>query len=195
MTNKISERQYEIIQATGKILTQSGVSGLTIKNLATEMKFSESAIYRHFKSKEEIVIALLQYLATNMDERYTKVVLSIISPEEKLIAIFKNQILFFKTNPHFVVAVFSDGLMEESVRINETISKIMEIKNKHLLPIIKEGQQQNIFTNEIPTEDLIHIIMGSFRLLMFKWRASNFNFEINKRGNTMMQSILKLIKI
>lgn len=195
MTNKISERQYEIIQATGKILTQSGVSGLTIKNLATEMKFSESAIYRHFKSKEEIVIALLQYLATNMDERYTKVVLSIISPEEKLIAIFKNQILFFKTNPHFVVAVFSDGLMEESVRINETISKIMEIKNKHLLPIIKEGQQQNIFTNEIPTEDLIHIIMGSFRLLMFKWRASNFNFEINKSGNTMMQSILKLIKI
>ena len=62
MTTAISDRQLEIIEAAGKILTTSGVSGLTIKNLAKEMKFSESAIYRHFTSKEEIIIALLEYL-------------------------------------------------------------------------------------------------------------------------------------
>ena len=61
-TVKISDRQLEIIEAAGKILTASGVSGLTIKNLAKEMKFSESAIYRHFTSKEEIIIALLEFL-------------------------------------------------------------------------------------------------------------------------------------
>ena len=61
-TLKISDRQLEIIKAAGKILTTSGVSGLTIKNLAKEMKFSESAIYRHFTSKEEIIIALLEFL-------------------------------------------------------------------------------------------------------------------------------------
>ena len=44
MTKIISDRQLEIIEAAGKILTASGVSGLTIKNLAREMKFSESAI-------------------------------------------------------------------------------------------------------------------------------------------------------
>jgi hypothetical protein len=43
MTTAISDRQLEIIEAAGKILTASGVSGLTIKNLAMEMKFSESA--------------------------------------------------------------------------------------------------------------------------------------------------------
>lgn len=49
---EITPRQLEIIEATGKILTKSGTSGLTIKNLAKEMNFSESAIYRHFASKE-----------------------------------------------------------------------------------------------------------------------------------------------
>ena len=53
---ELSGRQIEIIEAAGRILTVSGISGLTIKNLANEMKFSESAIYRHFKSKEEIII-------------------------------------------------------------------------------------------------------------------------------------------
>lgn len=33
----ITSRQLEIIESAGKILTVSGVSGLTIKNLAKEM--------------------------------------------------------------------------------------------------------------------------------------------------------------
>ena len=79
-TETISDRQLEIIEAAGKILTASGISGLTIKNLAKEMKFSESAIYRHFTSKEEIIIALLEYLAQSMDERYTNAISSEQSP-------------------------------------------------------------------------------------------------------------------
>lgn len=194
MTAEISDRQLEIIEAAGKILTASGISGLTIKNLAKEMKFSESAIYRHFASKEEIIIALLEYLAENMDERYSNAIKSEQSPEEKFEALFLNQFLFFKKYPHFVVAVFSDGLMEESQRINETISKIMAVKMKHLMPIILEGQQKNIFTNSITSEDLVHIVMGTFRLQMYKWRVANFQFDIIRNGNDLILSLLTIIK-
>lgn len=193
-TETISERQFEIIEAAGKILTTSGVSGLTIKNLAKEMKFSESAIYRHFTSKEEIIIALLDYLAKSMDERYTNAISAKQTPEEKFTTLFQNQFYFFKNNPHFVVAVFSDGLMEESQRINETILKIMAVKMKHLMPIILEGQKKKIFVNSVTSDELMHIIMGTFRLQMFKWRMSNFQFDIIKNGNTMIQSVLTIIK-
>ncbi|MBK8831299.1 MAG: TetR/AcrR family transcriptional regulator [Saprospiraceae bacterium] len=194
MTITISDRQLEIIEAAGKILTASGISGLTIKNLAREMKFSESAIYRHFTSKEEIIIALLEYLAMSMDDRYTHAISSTQSPEEKFTTLFQNQFAFFKKNPHFVVAVFSDGLMEESQRINETILKIMGVKLKHLMPIILEGQQKKVFTNAIASEELMHIVMGTFRLQMFKWRVANFQFDISTNGEKMIQSLLKLIK-
>ena len=194
MIETISNRQLQIIEAAGKILTASGVSGLTIKNLAKEMKFSESAIYRHFTSKEEIVVALLEYLANNMDERYKDVITPDQTPEDKFTNLFQNQFLFFKNNPHFVVAVFSDGLMEESQRINEIILKIMSVKMKHLMPIILEGQKKKIFTNFISFDDLIHIVMGTFRLQMFKWRVSNFQFDITLHGDKMIQSVLKLIK-
>ena len=133
----ISDRQIEIIEAAGKILTRSGVGGLTIKNLAKEMQFSESAIYRHFASKEEIILAMLNYLADDMDERYTRVINNEQDVIQKFTLLFENQFSFFDKNPHFVVAVFSDGLMEESTRINETILKIMAVKMKHLMPIIR----------------------------------------------------------
>lgn len=194
IAEKISERQFEIIDAAGRILTSSGVSGLTIKNLAKEMNFSESAIYRHFTSKEEIIITMLNYLADNMDERYAIALASEQPPEAKFTALFQNQFAFFSANPHFVVAVFSEGLMEESARINEAIRQIMNVKMKHLTPIINEGQQKGAFTNALTSEELIHIVMGSFRLFMFKWRVANFEFDIVKNGNNMIQSVLTLIK-
>ena len=194
MTEKITARQFEIIEAAGKILTEAGVGGLTIKNLAREMKFSESAIYRHFSSKEKIVIGMLEYLANNMNERFTTALTKDLSPEEKFITIFRSQLSFFQNNPHFVVAVFSDGLMEESEKINAIILKIMSVKMKHLKPILVEGQKAKVFTGEIPVENLMHIVMGTFRLQMFKWRVADFEFDITKKGNVMIKYLLTLIK-
>lgn len=190
---EITSRQLEIIEAASKILTTSGVSGLTIKNLAKEMQFSESAIYRHFTSKEEIIIAMLNYLSDTIEKRLSNIVSS-SDPEENFKALFSEQIKFFKVNPHFAVAVFSDGLMEESQRINEILLKLMNVKMKHLMPIIMDGQQKGIFTNAITTEELIHIIMGAFKLQMFKWRIANFEFDITRNGDNMIHSILTIIK-
>ncbi len=193
MTTELSERQLEIVEAAGRILTSSGVSGLTIKNLAKEMKFSESAIYRHFTSKEEIIIAMLTFLAESIDQRLSNIIGS-SDPKDKFIAMFREQFRFFDLHPHFVVAVFSDGLMEETQRINDAILNLINVKMKHLMPVIMEGQQKGIYTNALTAEELTHIIMGAFKLQMFKWRIANFQFDIIRIGENMIQSILTLIK-
>jgi hypothetical protein len=81
------------------------------------------------------------------------------------------------------------------IQANEKIVKIMQVKMKHLMPVMMEGQQKGIFTNAITTEELMHIIMGTFRLQMFKWRIANFKFDIKRNGDNMLQSILTLIKM
>jgi TetR/AcrR family transcriptional regulator, fatty acid metabolism regulator protein len=190
----ISDRQLEIIKAAGQTLTESGVGGLTIKNLAKAMEFSESAIYRHFTSKEEIIVAMLEYLAGSLDKLYAKAVSDEQNPEAKFMCLLRAQLEFFHENPYFVVAVYSDGLLEESDRVNSTILKIMGIAMKHLMPIIMEGQQKGFFTNAITTEELMHVVMGAFRLQMFKWRLSNFNFDIIRNGENLIQAVITIIK-
>ncbi|MEZ5059491.1 MAG: TetR/AcrR family transcriptional regulator [Saprospiraceae bacterium] len=190
----VTDRQLEIIEAAGRIMTEAGVSGLTTKKLSHEMGFSEAALYRHFRSKEEIIVAMLEYVANKMDEQYTISLSRIATPEQKFILIFQDQFTFFGQNPHFVIAVFSDGLLEASQLINQTILKIMAVKVKHLKPIILEGQKKGVFIKLIRTDDLLHIIMGSIRLLMYKWRVANFQFDISRKGDELIYSLLKLIK-
>jgi len=186
-------RQLEIIEAAGEILTQAGLAGLTTKKLAARIGFSESALYRHFKGKEEIVITMLKYLAREMDERIDKTISPIENPQEKLKALFNSQFAFFKQNPHFLIAIFSDGLLEASKEINKAISSIMAITKKHLMQVIQEGQKQKLFTRELPAGDQVHIIMGSFRLHMLQWRMSGYAFDLKVKGNKLMNNLFALL--
>jgi len=190
---EITPRQLELIEATSRLLTTSGVNGLTIKNLAKEMNFSESAIYRHFSSKEDIILAMLQYLSENIDERLSSTPKT-ENPEDNFRTMFQEQFSFFSRNSHFAVAVFSDGLMEESQRINEAMLKLLGVMMKHLMPLLTDGQQKKIFTNAINNEDLVHIVMGAFKLHMFKWRLFRFQFDLIQSGNKMIDAVLTLIK-
>ena len=86
-----------------------GVKGLTTKNLAIEIGFSESALYRHFKNKEDIIVLLLDHLYNNIKERLEETQKNNNAPSEKLKAIFRSQFHYFSHNPHFIIAILSEG--------------------------------------------------------------------------------------
>lgn len=190
----MTNRQYEIIQAAGIVLTRSGISGLTIKNIAHQMDFSESAIYRHFTSKEKIVFAMLEYLAVNMEERCQKEIRSDRNADKNLLSIFQNQIDYFKAHTYFVSVVFSDGLLEESERINEKIIEVMKVKHNLLYQVIEQGKDQSIFNDDMETDIIVDIIMGSFRLQMYRWKASGFTLDIDSKVNDILRQMIQFIK-
>lgn len=193
MTMEITPRQLEIIEATGKILTVSGVNGLTIKNLASEMKFSESAIYRHFSSKEEIILVMLKYLKSNIDEilsSFTKT-----GDAQKDFRTFFNKISnYFKEHPHYVVVVFSEGLMDESDKINDEIFGLMTVTSSYLKPILQEGQKRGLFISTVSTDDLTMISIATFKLHMFNWKFNKFKFNLSENIEKMSTSLLALLK-
>jgi len=191
---QISDKQQAIIEASGKILMENGVLGLTTKNLALEMNFSESALYRHFKNKEEIILLLIKYLSNNINERFENILNADINPEEKYIQLFKSQFEFFNKNPHFIVIVLSDGLMDNSVVIKNEVLKLIQTNATCYKKVIIQGQNSKIFNQEIGADDLVNFAMGTFRLQMLKWKLSNFSLDLETEGLKTMIKLLNLFK-
>ena len=194
MTDKTSKRQQEIIESAGKLLMEKGIKGLTTKNLAQEMEFSESALYRHFKNKEDIILLLIRFLSENINLRFETILKAENNAEEKFLALFLSQFQFFKKNPHFIVIVLSDGLMDNSEDIKKSIKKLIETNFGAIKQIMIEGQQSKDFNQEMEAESLVHFAMGSFRLQMLQWKLSNFSFDIEAQGMKTMTNLLTLLK-
>ena len=73
MPSPITPRQIEIISAAGQLISEDGYARLTTKRLAERMHFSEAALYRHFSSKEDILLKMLQLLTASVQERMEEV--------------------------------------------------------------------------------------------------------------------------
>jgi AcrR family transcriptional regulator len=194
MTDSASKRQQEIIASAGKLLMEKGIKGLTTKNLAQEMGFSESALYRHFANKEDIIVLLLNHLAISMKARLEAIVQSEATASGKLTAVFNSQFQFFAQNPHFVVAILSEGLFDESEKINQAIMQLVNYKTQLIAGLFEEGKQQKEFNAELATPDMVHITVGCFRMMMLKWKFSGFQIDLIQQGNTIMATNFNLMK-
>ncbi len=191
----ITKRQKEIIEAAGMILARSGIGGLTTKNLAKELNFTESALYRHFNSKEDIIVSMLDYLACTMDQHFSEIIDTEKPLDVQLMALFDAQFKLFNDNKYFVVVVLSDDLIQNSVAMTNAVKRIMSVKSSHLTTIVEQGQSQGVIIDTIPCDQIIHVIMGAFRLLIVKWRMDSFKFNIKEKGGEMMQALLTMIRL
>ncbi len=63
MQTKLSPARTRILQSGLDLLSETGLSGVTLGVLAEQVGMSKSGLFAHFKSKEEVQISLLRHTA------------------------------------------------------------------------------------------------------------------------------------
>lgn len=193
--NSLTGRQKEIIEASIDIISKKGIQNLTIKNLSKKIGFSEPAIYRHFESKVGILLTILSQFESRIRKRKILVNSEANSSIEQLDLIFKNQFNNFSKNPALASVIFSEEIFQNDKRLSEKIYSIMDFNFELILSIIKSGQRNGEVRPDIEAEQLVLIIMGSLRLIVKKWKKSEYSFNLRKDGEKLWKSINTMISI
>lgn len=193
--NKFTDRQIEIMEAATLRIDQYGIQELTIKNLAADLGLSEAALYRHFKSKNDIMLGLLSYFISEMKERIAAIISDEDNtPTEQLKNIFDSQLKTFLKKPAIVSVIFSEGIFQFNKDLSEKVSTMMELMQTHISAIIKKGQDEGTYRELIGSVTISTIIMGSMRMTVLKWKLSGHKSNLIKDGNTVLNGLLKMIE-
>ncbi len=162
----MTKRQIEIIRKSIKIIACKGIQGLTIKNLSKEIGISEAAIYRHFKSKTDILLAILKNFE-NMSAFMEESLKSIDDcAYKKINMIFSNIVEIFSKEPSHISVIFSEEIFKSEEVLKTMIRKIMEQKEQTIEKIISEGQKRGEVRNDVDNKSLALIVMGTFRYMI-----------------------------
>ncbi|MCJ8010792.1 TetR/AcrR family transcriptional regulator [Paenibacillus sp. KQZ6P-2] len=150
--NKYPEQTVEhILSVSAKLFTEKGFDKTSIQDIIQELGMSKGAVYHHFKSKDEILEAVMRQhfdrAASRLDELVANT--QAVNAREKLIGILENSVADPKIhaidrilsaqikNPQFVVAGIQDGVNKDAA----IIAKIM-----------KEGQLDGSIITDYPVE-------------------------------------------
>ena len=59
-------RREQILDRASELATEAGLGQLTMKRIAARVGFSEAAIYRHFPTKQALLLGLMDRLETQL---------------------------------------------------------------------------------------------------------------------------------
>lgn len=194
MISELSERQKEIIEVSLELIAESGIQGLTIKNLAKKIGFSESAIYRHYENKIDILIAILSYFKENAESLFNTELSADQDSLTKINHLFEYQFRLFTSSPSLVAVIFSEELFRNEAILVEKVSEIMNGYFSTLTSIIKTGQQKGEIRTDIGADHLAIVVLGSLRMFVKQWQMKGKIFSLAVKGSELSNSIRTLIK-
>ena len=189
----LSERQEQIIEESIKLIDEKGIQGLTIKNISKVIGISEPGIYRHFESKTEILLSILNnfkemaILLSEMMENYEATAI------EKIRFMFSMMLELFSETPSMVSVIFSEEIFKNEEVLKIKIVEILNLHGQTIENIISEGQSEKNIREDIDEKSLALIAMGSLRLLVKKWDLNNHNFSLSTEGNKLIAVLSKVL--
>ena len=192
MNDKLSERQKEIINASLELIAESGIQSLTIKNLSKKIGLVESAIYRHYDRKTQILIAILDTISERDKSNEKKDDESIIAFLERK---FENHFLIFTQKPALVSVVFAEDLFQNEPLLVEKTRLKVEKCIFDLTALIQKGQQNGEIRKDIDPEIVSVMINGSIRMLVKQWKMSDYSFDLIKKGKALMNSFKVVLEL
>lgn len=196
MKNKdFTERQIEIMEAATLRIDKFGIQELTIKNLASDLSLSEAALYRHFKSKNEILLGLLTYFILEMTERIAVIIEDKEKqPSELLKKVFVSQLNTFVQKPAIVSVIFSEGIFQFNKELSEKVSTMMALMQKNINALIVRGQNEGVYGKLLGADTITTIIMGSMRMVVLKWKLSGNKSNLVNDGKNVLNGLLKMLE-
>ncbi|MCF7920980.1 MAG: TetR/AcrR family transcriptional regulator [Candidatus Cloacimonetes bacterium] len=190
---ELSSRQQEIVEISIRLIAEHGIQYLTVKNIAREMGFSEPALYRHFESKADIILAILDSFQKISAFVLTETEQEELSSIQKIEKFLFDRYARFSADPAATRVMFSEGIFQDEEKFSR---KMLEIMHQHaftMQTIITNGQKDGEIRTDVPARELFRIIFGSMRLLVNQWCLSDFNFDLKLEGQLLWQGVRKLL--
>lgn len=191
---KTTKRQKDIIDASIELIAEKGIQELTIKNLSKKIGIVESAIYRHFKSKMDILLSILSLFRDSKEAMNQELSELSAGASEKLKQMLQKRFTFFAANPAIAAVIFSEELFRNDRRLSDFVYKIMQYNQQVIVSLLENGQKSGEFRDDVAPKELAFMITGALRLVVTQWRIAEYSFDLLEEGECLWKTIEVLIK-
>ena len=188
-----TKRQIEIINAATELIDEGGIQQLTTKALAEKMNFSEPALYRHFKSKTDILTSVLNYFGSGLKSKLDSLLESDVTGIEKLRQIIEFQFDHFSNHPAIVMVIFAETSFQYEEKLSSAVHSLLKNKKKRVMSIIQAGQEDGSIRKDADASQLASVFMGSMRFTILQWRLNSYSNDLRNEGKLLWGTVEKLI--
>ena len=183
-------RKDSMILAAIDIISESGLQGLSTKEIASKQGISESLLYKHFKSIDEVLVAVVEYFA-RFDIMIANTILKRdISYKEKILSTIRSFVELYENYPALAAIVLNYEPLMHYEHTKEKMKEIIENRYDFMVKIIGMGQKAGEIKEHFTPQELADIILGLTKTMTLRWKMSDYNFSLKE---SMLLTIEKIL--
>ena len=189
MTDKLDTgiRQEQIAQAALALVAQYGLERLNVADVARRVGLVPSAIYRHFKGKDEVIDTVLQLVRDRLLDNVRAVREE--SPEaiERLRLLVFRHMALIRDNQALPRVVFSEEIYAGRPSRRARMFKAIQTYLGKVAEIVREGQRDGTIRESLDPATVSVMFLGLIQPAAILWHMSDGKFDVTRHTTKAWQ--------
>jgi AcrR family transcriptional regulator len=178
---KTPELDQRILDAAAQLFAGNHFHAVRMEDIAAEADVGKGTLYRYFRDKEELYLALLSRAATQIRERVHEVTTQDAQPVAKLEALVDTILAFFDEQRHIFELIQQ---AEASRGTNHPWQAARDAIIKEVVSLFDEGKRLGLFTMRDPYITAL-VLLGGLRAVV--------RFGPSERPRDLAQSLVHTV--
>ena len=187
-------RQEQILQAALSLLARDGLERLSVAALARRVGLVPSALYRHFRNKDQIVDAVLALVRDRLVENVRAVRDETPDALDRLRRLLARHLALVRDNQALTRVVFSGDVHSgRPARRARMFAGIRAYLDK-VAEIVNEGQTQGQIRPDVDPATVAQLFLGLIQPGAILWHMSDGKFDVTLHAERGWQVISEAIR-
>lgn len=157
-TGEMSQGQLRILKAVAALL-ENPATKITVQRIAQEIHVTDGAIYRHYKSKDDIFESIASYMESNLLGPLNRVQQGAEPLPRKLETVFEQHMAFLEGHPGLARMLLGGGTTE-AAPMAERIKLLNAKVRAQVAQMLKVGEVQGALVREVSPEQATEMYFG-----------------------------------
>ena len=178
---KYTDKQKEIVESVRRIISAKGIESLTIHQIAKDLGVTDGALYRHFKSKNEIIGLLIEDIERTLLDTIKTAASKINNPINKLENILSSHLSYAEQRKGMSVIVINETLNLQDRNLKRRMLKVIHAYLKEIKAILIDGAGAGKIRKDIDFVSASIAFFGMVQSMVTLWALSGFRYSLKKR--------------
>jgi len=185
---KTEVRRTQIADAAIKVVVKYGSEHVTVRRIAQETGITEGALYRHFKSKHDI-------LALMVERTQEDIVAGIVkgaagrTPLGILESALRNHMSSIEQRKSVSFQVLAEIISLGDKKLNRQASEALERYTAYIADLLSQAIEAGEIRKDINPEEAAILITAAIQGLVSKWALGNYSFNLEQQYLTLWRML------
>ena len=162
------ERQSEIIRVAVELAAEKGVDSVTTQDMADAMHLTQGAIFRHFAKKDDIWIAVIEWVRERLMKMLDKAAAEATDPLNAVERMFFAHIMFISKHPAIPRLMFSELLHKKSSKLRQLIQGIIAGYEAKISGLLEDAKSQSLVPADLDSQSAAVLYIGMIQGLVMQ---------------------------